>query len=133
MPFKKYFNSGEINIPLPITNQHEYTNLQINILENLKNKYSDGKQSFLDGITVEYWDSPSTKLRTISDKTGNWWFNARFSNTESLVRVVVEANTEELMRIKKDELISEIKSGSEISRIKKASTQVGATGNSTTG
>ena len=93
-PFKKYFNSGEINIPLPITNQHEYTNLQINILENLKNKYSDGKQSFLDGITVNY---PS------------WWFNARFSNTESLVRVVVEANTEELMRIKKDELVSEIK------------------------
>ena len=94
-PFKKYFNSGEINIPLPITNQHEYTNLQINILENLKNKYSDGKQSFLDGITVNY---PS------------WWFNARFSNTESLVRVVVEADSKEFMESKKEELISEIKS-----------------------
>jgi len=93
-PLLIYANSGEINIPLPITNQYEYTNLQFKILEMLKNKYRDGEQSFLDGITVEY---PS------------WWFNARFSNTESLVRIVVEANTEELMRIKKDELVSEIK------------------------
>ena len=92
-PFKKYFNSGEINIPLPITNQYEYTNLQTNILENLKNKYSDGKQSFLDGITVDYPD---------------WWFNARFSNTEPFIRIVVEADTEKLIQEKVDELKSVI-------------------------
>ncbi|MBI2674516.1 MAG: phosphomannomutase/phosphoglucomutase [Candidatus Yanofskybacteria bacterium] len=96
-PLLIYANSGEINIPLPITNQYEYTNLQIKILEMLKNKYRDGKQSFLDGITVEYWD-PDAPVGT------GWWFNVRFSNTEPIVRVVVEADTQELMEEKVKEI-----------------------------
>lgn len=89
-PFRKYFNSGEINIDLRSMNQEA----RIKILGKLKNKCKDGKQDFLDGITVEY---PA------------WWFNARFSNTEPSVRVVVEADTKELMENKKEELVSEIK------------------------
>ncbi len=96
-PFLKYFNSGEINIDLPITNQYEYTNLQIKTLEMLKNKYRDGKQSFLDGITVDYKD---------------WWFNVRPSNTEPIMRLVVEANTGELMENKTLELKAIISSPS---------------------
>ena len=59
------------------------------ILEKAKQKYSDGKQDFLDGITVEY---------------ENWWFNMRPSNTEPLLRLTVEANTQELLAQKQEEL-----------------------------
>ena len=44
--------------------------------------YSDGKQDRTDGLTVEYED---------------WWFNCRPSNTEPLLRLNLEARTEELM------------------------------------
>lgn len=94
--FKKYFNSGEVNILLRSTNQYEYTNLQKNILEELKEKYKNGKQNFLDGITVDMWN--------IHPPAGGWWFNVRFSNTEPVVRIVVEAKTEKLMQEKVDEL-----------------------------
>ena len=87
-PFKKYFNSGEVNLPI-----EQNDDLRSEIMENLKNKYSDGKQNFLDGIMVEYPD---------------WWFNTRFSNTEPIVRVVVEADTQELMERRVREIISEI-------------------------
>jgi len=59
------------------------------ILEKIKEKYSDGKQDFLDGITVEY---------------DNWWFNVRASNTEPLLRLTIEADTEELRAQKQKEL-----------------------------
>lgn len=59
------------------------------ILEKIKQKYSDGKQDFLDGITVEYKD---------------WWFNLRPSNTEPLLRLTVEADTQEILKKKQKEL-----------------------------
>jgi phosphomannomutase len=52
-------------------------------------RYKDGKQSMLDGITVEYAD---------------WWFNARPSNTEPLMRLVVEADTAAKLKAKVAEL-----------------------------
>src|SRR3989338_3366721 len=85
-PFIKYANSGEINI--------RFEGDKKGLINTLKKKYSNGKISELDGITVEYPDG---------------WFNVRFSNTEPIVRVVVEANTKELMKSKKDELVSGIK------------------------
>lgn len=84
--FLIYANSGEINI--------EFNGDKEGLLNTLKQKYADGKISELDGISADY---------------PNWWFNARFSNTEPLVRIVVEADTKELMESKKEELISEIK------------------------
>src|SRR3989344_1949552 len=75
-PYQKYFHSGELNFS--VKNSAE-------AIEKLKKEYSDGKQSFLDGLTVEY---PS------------WWFNIRASKTEPLVRLVVEAESKELMEEK---------------------------------
>lgn len=51
-------------------------------LNTIKEKYSDGKQDFTDGITVEYED---------------WWFNVRPSNNEPLIRLTIEADTKELL------------------------------------
>ena len=59
------------------------------VINKIKEKYSDGKQDFLDGITVEYKD---------------WWFNVRPSNTEPLLRLTIEADTQELLEAKQKEL-----------------------------
>lgn len=67
------------------------------ILEKIKEKYADpstslgvgGKADFLDGITVTYKD---------------WWFNVRPSNTEPLLRLTIEADTQELLEEKQKEL-----------------------------
>ena len=85
-PFKKYHASGEINsrvedIPAK--------------LEEIARLYAEGKVDRLDGITVEFDD---------------WWFNVRPSNTEPLIRLNLEARTQELMREKVEELLKEIRS-----------------------
>ncbi len=61
------------------------------MLNKVKEKYSDGKQDYLDGVTVEYDD---------------WWFNLRPSQTEPFLRLTIEAETEELLEEKKKELSS---------------------------
>jgi len=43
----------------------------------------------IDGVTIEFPD---------------WWFNIRASNTEPVVRLVIEADTEELLREKRAEI-----------------------------
>lgn len=71
-----------------------YTKLETNfkisdkdaVLKKLQGAYQDGAQDFLDGTTVEYQD---------------WWFNARPSNTEPLLRLTIEANSPELLAEKK--------------------------------
>jgi len=62
---------------------------KVAVMEKIKQKYSDGEQDFLDGITVTYKD---------------WWFNVRPSNTEPLLRVTIEADTKELLEKKSREL-----------------------------
>ena len=57
-------------------------------------KYADGHMFELDGISSEY---------------DNWWFNVRASNTEPLLRLIVEADTPELMAEKRDELLAIIR------------------------
>jgi len=59
-------------------------------LEKIKEKYADGKQDYLDGVTVKY---------------ENWWFNARPSNTEPLLKLTLEADTQELLEEKKKEVV----------------------------
>lgn len=77
-----YAKSSEINFKIEEKEK---------ILNKIKEKYADGKQDFLDGITVQY---------------DNWWFNVRLSNTEPLLRLTIEADTEELLEQKKKELSS---------------------------
>jgi len=80
-----YFKSAEINFKIEDKEM---------VLEKIKQKYADGKQDYLDGVTVEY---------------PNWWFNVRPSNTEPLLRLTVEADTQDLLEEKKKELENFIK------------------------
>ena len=84
-PLRKYFSSGEINSKVADVKP---------ILAELKAKYSDGSQFELDGLSTEYPD---------------WWFNVRASNTEPLLRLIVEAESAELMAAKRDELLKIIR------------------------
>ncbi len=80
-PFKKYFHSGEMNFRVK------------NIKKTMKvlgNRFKRGEIIKIDGIRVDFSD---------------WWFNARPSHTEPLLRLVVEAETKKLMEEKKKELI----------------------------
>ena len=61
------------------------------IIEKIKEKFSDGRQDYLDGLTVEYDD---------------WWFNLRPSQTEPLLRLTIEAKNQKLLEQKKKELSS---------------------------
>lgn len=84
-PLRKYHASGEIN--------SKVDNVQT-VLSEIKKRYSDGYQFDLDGISVEYED---------------WWFNIRPSNTEPLLRLIVEAKDKEKMEAKRDELLALIR------------------------
>lgn len=84
-PLRKYFSSGEINSKVADVKP---------ILERIRTKYSDGHMFELDGISVEY---------------SNWWFNVRSSNTEPLLRLIVEAKDKETMEEKRDELLKIIR------------------------
>ncbi len=84
-PYEKYFHSGEIN--------SEVDNKDA-VIADIKEKYADGKQNEMDGITIEYPD---------------WWFNVRPSNTEPKLRLNLEAVTKELMEEKRDEVLKIIR------------------------
>jgi len=95
--YQKYWHSGEINLEIRDMRQATL------IFEKLKDKYKDGEIDETDGILIDYWNIKSAGQR--------WWFNIRASNTEPLLRLVVEAETKELMEKKVRELkslISEI-------------------------
>lgn len=79
-PYKKYWHSGEINFKIADKKA---------AMELLKKRYSDGRILTIDGLRVDYDD---------------WWFLARPSNTEPVLRLVIEAKTKELMDKKKEEL-----------------------------
>lgn len=87
-PFQRYAHSGEINIEISTREQG------LALIQRFKDKYNDGKIDELDGVTIEYKD---------------WWFNLRLSNTEPIIRLVVEGNTWEIMRSRINELTAEIK------------------------
>jgi phosphomannomutase len=77
----RYATSDEINLKVDDAKP---------IFERLREKFADGKQDELDGLTVEYPD---------------WWFNLRASNTEPLVRLNIEASNKAML----DEKIKAVK------------------------
>jgi phosphomannomutase len=81
-----YFITGEINTPV--------ADVALK-LQELKERYSDGTISHLDGISVDFPD---------------WHFNVRPSNTEPLLRLNLEATSEKLMKEKRDEVLAVIRS-----------------------
>ena len=84
-PYRRYHDSGEINSEVGD---------QQGAIGRVADRFSDGRQDRLDGLTVEYDD---------------WWFNVRPSNTEPLLRLNVEARTAELLDEKTDEVLSVIR------------------------
>jgi len=85
-PFKKYFPS-EFN--LIIENKEKK-------MKELEKHFKGGKLSHLDGVRIDFPD---------------WWFNVRLSQTEPLLRLIIEANTKKLLAEKKKEIINLIRSG----------------------
>ena len=84
-PLRRYRDSGEVNSKVadpPGT------------IEKIAEAYSSEQQNRLDGLTVE---------------SDDWWFNVRPSNTEPLLRLNVEATTDELLRQRVDEVLSLIR------------------------
>jgi phosphomannomutase len=85
---RRYFISGEINTTL--TGMSAVPEK----LAALADRYADGHQLTLDGLSVEYPD---------------WHFNVRPSNTEPLLRLNLEATTEGLMATRRDEVLAIIR------------------------
>jgi phosphomannomutase len=82
----KYFISGEINSEVKD---------QSGKLAELAQRYSDGHQYELDGLSVEYAD---------------WHFNVRPSNTEPLLRLCLESlRSREDMERRRDEVLAVIR------------------------
>jgi phosphomannomutase len=79
-PLRQYAHSGEINFDVTDANE---------AMEEIERRFKDGDVDHLDGLTVEY---PS------------WWFNLRPSNTEPLLRLNLEADSEELMKRRLEEV-----------------------------
>ncbi len=84
-PYEKYFASGEINSAVADKEA---------VFARLKEKYSDGELSELDGLSVTYPD---------------FWFNVRASNTENKFRLNLEAVSREIMEKKRDEVLAVIR------------------------
>jgi phosphomannomutase len=85
---RRYHATGEINFRVADKDA---------AIAALKQKYKDGKQDELDGITVEYGD--------LGDREW-WWFNVRASNTEPLLRLNLEASTPESCARRKAEIVA---------------------------
>jgi phosphomannomutase len=87
-PFReRYFLSGEINTPV--------ADIAVK-LQEVKERFADeGEVSHLDGVSITAKD---------------WHMNVRPSNTESLLRLNLEALDEKLMEQKRDEVLAVIRS-----------------------
>ena len=84
-PLKRYSASGEIN--------RRVDDIET-LLTSLESEHADAPDvSRLDGLLVRYPD---------------WWFNLRPSNTEPVLRLNLEANTEVEMVEKRDALLTRI-------------------------
>lgn len=80
-PFRRYFATEEISLRVKDADK---------IMLAAAEKYKDGCLINLDGIYIEYPD---------------WWFSLRKSNTEPVVRLRLEANSEKLLKEKRKELM----------------------------
>ena len=86
-PFReRYFITGEINTPV--------ADVPAKLAELEERFGGEGTVTHLDGLSVEFDD---------------WHFNVRPSNTEPLLRLNLEALSQELMDEKRDEVLSAIR------------------------
>jgi phosphomannomutase len=84
---ERYFLTGELNTPV--------SDVAVK-LQELKERFgAEGRVSHLDGISIDAED---------------WHMNVRPSNTEPLLRLNLEARSEDLMERKRDEVLDVIRS-----------------------
>jgi len=81
-PLRRYACTGEVNF---------HVEDKAGMIRTLAEVFHDGAIDYLDGISVEYPD---------------WWFNVRPSNTEPLLRLVMEARTRELLERGKERVLA---------------------------
>jgi len=79
-PLRIYAHSGE---------RRYHCSRVVTIIEDLANRYEKARVDFLDGITVQH---------------ENWWFNLRPVPREGLCLLNLEAEDDDLMQKKLDEL-----------------------------
>ncbi|MHA2092879.1 MAG: phosphomannomutase/phosphoglucomutase [Candidatus Kariarchaeaceae archaeon] len=84
-PLRKYSHSGEINSTVQDKNAK---------MKEIAEYFKDGRISWIDGVTVEYED---------------FWFNVRPSNTEPLLRLNLEAISDEVMSKRLEEVLKLIR------------------------
>jgi phosphomannomutase len=86
---EKYFISGEINTRLKEMGMAQEK------MDGLAAMYTEGRVYTIDGVSAEFYD---------------WHFNVRASNTEPLLRLNLEATTQDKMEQKRDEVLAFIRS-----------------------
>jgi phosphomannomutase len=80
---ERYFLTGELNVPV--------SDVAVKLQEIKERFGGEGEVSHLDGISIEADD---------------WHFNVRPSNTEPLLRLNLEARSQEVMERKRDEVLA---------------------------
>jgi phosphomannomutase len=81
-PLERYFSSGELSFTVE--------NAEI-IIEKVRQAYQAGTASELSGLRIDFAD---------------WWFVLRAGSTEAKLRLVIEADTEDKLETRKQELIT---------------------------
>ncbi len=84
-PIDKRARSGEVNSQVKDIPQ---------TLQKLQDHFKGAKIDFLDGVTIQYDD---------------WWMNVRPSNTEPLLRLNVEGDSQDVMERHRDEALAIIR------------------------
>ena len=79
--YNRYSSSGEINSVVSDAQS---------VMASIESHYL-AMNLAIGGITTDHLDG-------LTVESGDWWFNARASNTEPVLRLNVEANTEALMK-----------------------------------
>lgn len=86
-PLKKYYSTGELNFE--VKDKEE-------AMEKVRKAFTGAKRVYsLDGLSIEYED---------------WWMNLRPSNTESLLRLNLEAKTKEKMEEMREKVVEILES-----------------------
>ena len=69
---------------------HMKVNEKDAVFAALEAQYKDARRDHLDGLTIE---------------DDAWWFNLRASNTEPVMRLNLEAENENMMKVRKEEIL----------------------------
>ncbi len=86
-PYRRYADSGEVNRRVQGDDPRA-------VIEQVAEAFAEQRQDRTDGLTV-----------AANGDDGGWWFNLRPSNTEPLLRLNVEAGSEERMAAVRDRVL----------------------------